>query len=546
MNRILFAALAALALCGCSDTAENTPVAVDDPLSLISGDRILAHLEYLASDALEGREAGQPGYDMAAEYVAQQFAAMGLDPGGTEGFMQPVPLQSYQLDTDAVSLVVHRDSGDAALTYREDFAMYGDRVRPENTVRAEAVYVGNGVHAPEFGYSDFEGIDLEGKIAVVMSGAPESLAGEERAYYASSRTKGQELARRGAVGVIGVFSSHLRNTLPWERIGRSNGLKPGMTWVDVSGAPDGYFPEILGVSLLSPDAATEFFAGTPLSYEEALEAADASQPAAIPLGFEVTMSRKTTHEQLTSPNVIGIVRGSDPELAKEYIAFSAHLDHVGRGLEVDGDDIYNGMYDNALGVAVMIEAARALAASPPRRSVLFIALAAEEKGLLGSDYFANYPTVPSGSLVANVNMDMPLFIVPITKLVAYGAEHSSLDAVASEAAAAEGFTLVPDPIPEENIFIRSDQYSFVRKGVPAIYLDSTYDESEPDDGSKAAFEEHRRNHYHRPSDDLSRPLDMEAVVRFTRTNARIGRAIGNDDTRPTWNEGDFFGDMFAR
>ena len=542
MSRFLIALAAALLFGACSDNREAQTAAPDEPLAVITAESIRKDLEYLAGDALEGREAGQPGYDMAAEYVANQFAALGLEPGGTEGWMQPVPLQSYQLDTATATLIVHRDGGDTALTYRDDFSMYGDKVRSHNSVRAEVVFVGYGVHAPQFGYSDLDNVDIDGKIVALFLGGPAALGSDERAYFSSTRTKSEEIVARGAVGVIGLFTRHLQETVPWQRIAESTGRKPGMTWTDVSGAADEYFPELLGSALLSPDAATDFFAGTPISFEAALDAADASQVASVPLGLEVTLTRNTSHAQLMSPNVIGVIRGTDAELAREYVVFSAHLDHVGRGVAVDGDDIYNGMYDNALGVAVMLGAARALAADPPRRSVMFIALTAEEVGLLGSDYFAHYPTVPTAALVANVNMDMPLFPLPVTNLIAYGAEHSSLQAFATAAAAAEGFVLVPDPIPEESVFRRSDQYSFVRKGVPAIYLDSTFDDA----ASEEAFRSHRLQHYHRPSDDLSRPLHMDSVVRFARTNARLGRDIGNADARPTWNEGDFFGAMFAR
>jgi len=241
------------------------------------------------------------------------------------------------------------------------------------------------------------------------------------------------------------------------------------------------------------------------------------------------------------------VRGTDPELASEYVVFSAHLDHTGIGEPVEGstDKINNGAYDNAMGIALMLEAARAIAAVPPRRSVMFIGLTAEEKGLLGSDYFAHYPTVPSDSIVANVNLDMPLFLFPVAELVGFGAEHSSLQAPMAAAAEAEGFVLAPDPMPEENLFIRSDQYSFVKKGIPASYLDVSNRSSDPDIDGDAVVKDHRKNHYHRPSDDLSRPVDWDSAVRFARANARIGLAVANDDDRPTWNEGDFFGEMFA-
>ena len=545
MNRLFLIAGCALALGACGESTDDTTVSTDDALSSITRDSIYAHLEYLASDELEGRFTGEPGHELAAKYVAEQFAAIGLEPGGTEGWYQPVALQSYLIDTDTPSVIVHRDGHDVALSYRDDFTMNGDINRKFTSVRGELVYIGHGVHAPDFGYSDYDGVDVEGKILVGYSGGPDTIPGDELAYYSSSQTKYAEMISRGAVGWLSLRSRRSIESSPWERSAKSTGTKAKMTWMDLSGNPDGFYPEILGNASLSPDTATALFAGTPISFEETRDAMEAATVASVPLGIEVSMSRTTIIGRLESPNVIGVLRGSDPELADEYVIYTAHLDHVGRGVEVNGDDIYNGMYDNALGNAVMIEAARALAAAPPRRSVMFIALTAEERGLLGSEYFIEYPTVPTDSIVANVNMDMPLFLFPLSDLVGFGADHSSLGPLTEVAAAAEGFILTPDPYPEENIFRRSDQYSFVKKGIPAIYLDGGFGSTDPNFDGEALVKEHLKLHYHEPSDDLSRPLDWDSAVRFTRAITRIGWSIANDDERPTWNEGDFFGDLFA-
>jgi hypothetical protein len=285
-----------------------------------------------------------------------------------------------------------------------------------------------------------------------------------------------------------------------------------------------------------------------LDWKDALNAADAGRPLSTPLGIEVTMSRQTAHTELASPNVVGVVRRSDPELRDEYVVYSAHLDHPGTGEPVAGDRIYNGYYDNAMGIALMIEAARAIAAMTdlPRRSVLFIAGTGEERGLLGSDYFAHYPTVPPGSMVANVNLDMPLLLYPLADIIAFGAEHSSLQGVIETAIAAEDFVLTPDPLPEEVLFIRSDQYSFVRQGVPSVFLVPGFASTNPEVDGEALFREHLRDHYHRPSDDSSRPVDWDSALRFARANVRIGMAVAEHDRRPAWNEGDFFGARFGQ
>jgi hypothetical protein len=490
--------------------------------------------------------AGERGYDEAAQYVADRFAELGLEPGGEDGWFQPVPLISYRIDQESTTLITHRDGKDTALQYKEHFTMGGDKVREENMVRAEVVYVGFGVHAPELGYSDYDGVDVEGKIVAMFGNAPGSFPHNERAFYSSGRSKAKEAIARGAVGTIRLISKRIEEYYSWERIKAEAGTRPGMAWITLTGDAADYYPELRGGARISVDVARELFAGTPISFDAAREATEASSPASAPLGFEVTLGRKTRHEVITSPNVVGIVRGTDPVLADEYVVYTAHLDHNGIGAPVDDDTIYNGAYDNAMGSSLLIETARVFAASPPRRSVLFIAVTAEERGLLGSDYFAHYPTVPTESMVANVNLDMPLFLYPVADIIAFGSEHSSLEATVAAAIKAEGFKLTPDPMPEENIFRRSDQFSFVRKGVPAIFLVPGYGSLDPDIDGQAVVVEHRKHHYHRPSDDLTRPVDWASAVRFTRANARIGYAIANDDDRPTWNEGDFFGELFAR
>ena len=517
-----------------------------DALDEITKASLQEHYSTLAGDAMEGRFAGSDGYQRAADYVAGQFAALGLEPAGEEGWFQQVPLVSYLIDTESATVYTHRDGADTKLTYREDFGMGGDKVRESNEIRAEVVYVGYGVHAPDLGYSDYDGVDVDGKIVAMFNGAPSTFPHNERAYYASGRIKAREAVSRGAIGTIGLRSRYAEKQYPWERYKKEMGTRPGMAWINLTGEVSDYFPDLGGSMVLNRDAARALFEGSPMSFEEALDASEAGTVKSIPLGVEVSMSRRTSQEEIMSPNVVGMVRGSDPELADEYVVFSAHLDGLGIGVPVEGDEIYNGAYDNAMGVALMLETAKAFVRTPPRRSILFVAVTGEERGLLGSDYFAHYPTVPSDSMVANVNLDMPLFLYPLSDLVAFGAEHSSLEAPVREAAEAEGFELTPDPLPEETLFIRSDQYSFVRRGIPAVFLVSGFNSSDPELDGGTIFRTHLTTDYHRPSDDLDLPVDWDSALRFARTKARIGYLVGNDDARPTWNEGDFFGEKFGR
>lgn len=537
-----------LALAACSGES-STPSGTEAALDLLRDDRLSAHLEFLAADRLAGRRAGEPGFDAAAAYVAGQFAGLGMVPGGSDGWYQPVPLTRRRLDTDSTRFVLHRAGENIELAYRDDYSMgSGDKVREETSVRGEVVFVGYGVHAPELGYTDYDGIDVDGKLIAYFTGGPSSLPGPERAYYSSTEVRYAEAVRRGAIGAIALRSRLAEKDYPWDRVRRTTGQQPGMAWVDPdTGRAADFFTEIRAYATLSPAAAERLFASAPLSFSEALDAADAARPASTPLGVEASLSLRTDHDRLESPNVIGIVPGSDPRLSGEYVVFTAHLDHSGIGEPLgDSDDrIYNGAYDNAIGVALMLETARAISASPPRRSVMFIALTGEEDGLIGSDYFVHFPTVPIESVVANVNLDMPLFLFPVADLIDFGAAHSTLKEPMTAAARAEGFRLVPDPRPEENVFRRSDQYSFVKRGIPASYLDTGFRSSDPATDGEAVVRDHMTNHYHMPSDDLTRPVDWDSARRFARANARVGLLVANADRRPAWNEGDFFGERFA-
>ena len=528
--------------------AESSLSSLEQGLSLIERDGIEAHLKYLADDARMGRMTGTPEYDEAAAYVAGHFEEIGLEPGGDDGWYQQVPMLARRIDVESAKFVFHQDDVEKAQRWKEDFVMGGDIARPETNITAEVVFVGFGIHAPGMNYSDFEGIDVEGKIVAAFGGAPDSFPHNERAFYSSRLTKAEEAVRRGAIGYIGLRSRTDQRRVSWKRISENAGIRPGMSWVDLSGEAANYFPELQGGAVLNVPPAHELFKRAPISFEQALDAADAGTPLSTPLGTEITLARKTDHKSITSPNIIGILRGSDPELADEYVVYTAHLDHVGTGAPVNGDTIYNGMYDNAMGISLMIESARAFAAmsKPPRRSILFIALMGEERGLVGSDYYAHYPTVPSDSLVANVNLDMPLLLYPLADVIAFGAEHSSLEQTIDEVVAAEDFELAPDPIPEQVLFIRSDQYSFVRKGVPSVFLVPGFTSTDPAIDGGALFNAHLKTHYHQPSDDLSRPIDWDSALRFARANVRIGYAVAEEDERPAWNDGDFFGDKFGQ
>lgn len=562
-NSITFQLLLAIifAVSGCSKdatqsetesqslTTESAESSLDAGLALVNRDRIEAHLQYLSSDEMLGRMTGSAEYDKAAAYVARHFEDIGLEAGGEDGsWFQAVPMLTRRIHVDSASVVFHQDGVEMTQRWKEDFVMGGDVVRPVTNITAEVVFVGFGIDAPEMNYSDYDGVDVNGKIVAMFGGAPDTFPHNERAYYSSGLTKAEEAVARGAVGVIGLRSRTDQGRYTWKRVSENAGVRPGMSWINLSGDAANYFPELQGGATINVPPAEQLFSRAPISFEDALDAADAGQTLSTPLGTEVTLARRTEHESITSPNVIGILRGSDPDLAEEYVIFTAHLDHVGTGVPIDGDHIYNGMYDNAMGASILIETARAFAAmpEPPRRSIIFIALTGEERGLVGSDYYAHYPTVPTDSIVANVNLDMPLLLYPVGDIIAFGAEHSSLQGVIDGAIAAEDFDLAEDPMPEEVIFVRSDQYSFVKQGVPSVFLVPGFTSTDPDIDGESLWRGFLSTYYHQPSDDMSRPIDWPSALRFARANVRIGYAVAEDTNRPTWNAGDFFGEKFAR
>jgi Zn-dependent M28 family amino/carboxypeptidase len=290
------------------------------------------------------------------------------------------------------------------------------------------------------------------------------------------------------------------------------------------------------------------FAGAQHTFEEAVARLKSGEPLGLTLDVRAEINTKSKHSTVDCVNVVGILKGSDPDLSREYIVYTAHLDHEGIGRPVDGDDIYNGALDNASGVAALLETARAFASleTPPRRSVVFLALTAEEKGLLGADYFANRPTVPLEGIVANVNIDGVGVFYPAKDIVAYGAEHSSLGELARQAAEELEFVISPDPFPEETFFIRSDQYPFIKQGIPALFFFPGLQSADPEINGAEFLQKWMTTIYHSPKDDMSQDFDFEEGARVTRLNFLVGYLAAQNRQRPTWNTGDFFGEKFGR
>lgn len=540
MHRLALVAGLSLLL-ACSPTGRSTHEGDD-----AGARRIAAHTAFLADDLLEGRAAGTRGFDLAAHYVATRFRALGLEPAGEDGgWYQTVPMLIGSRIPDGARFELDGEGGAHAFGFQQDFLPAIDFARAEASITAPLVFVGQAVHAPEFEHDDFAGVSLEGKIAVYLNGAPARFPNTARAYYASGREKARALVERGAVGAIVLGDPEREARSPWARNAR-NWLMPGMRLRDDEGRPVDVFPELQVTASAGAHIAERLFAGAPQSAEEVFRRLEEGELIAFDLPGTATLASRSHAQAVESRNVIARLPGSDPTLAAEHVVLTAHLDHVGIGAPVDGDRIYNGALDNALGTAILLEAAELAAGAErrPRRSLLFVALTAEEKGLLGAEHFARNPGVP-GELVANLNMDMPVILFPMADVVPFGIEHSNLRRHAEAAAAATGFRLSPDPMPEEVVFIRSDQYAFVRQGIPALYMDGGVVSLDPAIDGGAVVADFLRHHYHQPSDDLSLPIHYPSAARMARLNRDLAFRIAEDPERPHWNAGDFFGERFA-
>ncbi|WP_187471107.1 M28 family metallopeptidase [Luteimonas viscosa] len=522
------------------------PATPPPPNDTPAGQRIEADVRALADDAMEGRETGTPGFDRAAEYVAGRYAEIGLTPAGDDGtFFQPVPLLRATVLDDGASLEIVRGGRRTGLEYRGQFLPMPNHNAPEATLEAPAAFVGQAVHAPELGHDDFAGVDLRGAIAVMFGGAPASFGNTHRAFHSSMREKLRNVVERGAVGVVYVNTADDEVRHPWARAVQNAG-KPSMRLRDAGGRGIDTWPQLQAGAVVSAAAADELFAGGDRTAAQLFDAAREGTLKGFALPGTLRLAGRTKIEPLDSRNVVARIAGSDPTLASEHVVYTAHLDHIGIGAEVDGDGIHNGAIDNALGVAILLEAARELAAGPaPKRSMVFVALTAEEKGLLGAEWFAREPSV-DGALVANINMDMPMLTAPTTDVVPVGVEHSSLRDALDTAAKDVGVALSPDPFPEETVFVRSDQYAFVRAGVPAVYLMGGVVGARPDQDPKLAATWFLRNCYHQPCDEVDLPIQYGDAARLATLNARIGRIVGDAAQRPRWNDGDFFGERFGR
>ncbi|HEU4429892.1 MAG TPA: M20/M25/M40 family metallo-hydrolase [Myxococcota bacterium] len=503
-----------------------------------------AHVDFLASDLLEGRGTATRGYALAASYVQAALAASGVQPAGTDGsWRQAVPLLRSSAEPEKCELVLSGPDGEQQLAYESEWLAAEPLAATSGELEAPLVFVGFGVSAPALGHDDYAALDVRGKIAVTLRGAPSTFSPTLRAFYSDRAQKLEAARAHGALGTLALWTKADAKALPWSAVIAQRRVLGGtMTWLAPSGEPFGAFSELRARAVVAPAIAERLFARAPRKLARVLADAKRGAPKGFALPWRARLRVAATHARFASDNVVGWIEGSDPELRGELVVLSAHLDHLGIGEPEDGDAIYNGAVDNAAGIATLLELARAIAAQPiaPRRSVAFLATTGEESGLLGSGYFAAHPTLAGARIVANLNVDGNALPFDVDDVVLYGEAHSTLGPLAREAAAATGWNVSPDPWPAQVVFIRSDQYSFVSRGIPALYPDLGIQAREPGVDGRARRKAWESTIYHSPNDEPDQPIAWETGERFARFLLELTRRVANADEAPRWNAGDFF------
>src|ERR1700730_515562 len=491
------------------------------------------HVKVVADDRMEGRDTGSEGLRKAEAYVVEQLTKSGLQPAGTNGFSQPLRFSSRQIVEKDSSIALVRKGVEQALLLGDD-AYFNTRVDLEaGELRAPLIFVGYGLKIPEKNYDDLAGLDLTGKIAVILTGSPADIPTALASHYQWAGERWKVFREAAAIGIITIPNPAAMD-IPWGRMSL-NRAHPQMDLAD----PE--FHELAGQKValtFNPARAETLFTGSGHRFQELADLAKDRRPLPrFPLPVSLKSRARVQTQEVASANVIAKLEGSDPELKNEFVVLSAHIDHLGIGEPINGDRIYNGAMDNGSGVALLLDMAASLRQEKLRRSILFVFVTAEVKGLLGSKYFAARPTVDPKSMVADINVDMFLPIVPLTVLKVKGLAESDLGDAATRAAESLGVRVQPDLQPLRNSFIRSDQYNFVRHGIPSVNMEIGFDPGSPE---QRIFKDWLSNRYHAPSDDIHQPVDLSAAALYEEIMRKLLISVANDNARPQWKADSFF------
>lgn len=532
----LLAAPASFALCQEPPPTPSSPTASASPFDK---ERLLAHIRHLSSDELEGRGPGTRADGRTREYLIAQLQAAGCAPGVAGAWNQPVPILGI---TTAVSapLTARGAAGEATFTAPDDYtAVAGNRDAKAAWQDAELVFVGFGITAPEQQWDDFGGADVRGKVLLVMNDDPaddpQRFAGKSRLYYGRWSYKYEEAARRGALGAL-VIHTNQSAGYPFQVVQSNHGREN--FWLPFrSGEPT------LGIrSWITEDGAKKLCALGGHDLDALCAKARQGGQAPVPLGVKLSLAIDNTVREFESANVVGLLQGSDAKRKDEYVVVTAHWDHLGIGKPRNGDAIYNGASDNASGCAGMLELARAFAALSPRpaRSVLFVAVTAEESGLLGSQFFAAQPPVPAAAMVANFNVDGLNIWGKTHDIEFIGHGKNSLTALAEAVAKERGRRIEPDSNPDLGLFYRSDHFSFARVGVPAAFFKAGKDFLDRPEDRRRMKASYTTVHYHQPSDEIAPWWNLDGAIDDLDVLFECMRRVADADARPTWTPGDEF------
>jgi len=526
-----------LTFVGCS----KSPSPPDAALQSFSTNALMQHIRTLSSDEFEGRAPGTKGEELTVDYLTQQFQAMGLEPGNPDGtYIQKVPLVGITPDPD-MKLVFHRPGRRAELKLGTEFVAWTKRVTDSVEIDADMIFVGYGVQAPEFDWDDFKGTDVKGKVIVVLVNDPpvedeKVFGGKAMTYYGRWTYKFANAAELGAAGCLVIHETGPAG-YPWEVIGRNTGEQFDLSTPDKNmgrAAVEGWIPV---------EQAERLFKMAGKDFQAMKKAAVSRVFRPVPLGVKAQLAIHNTLRTVDSQNVVAKLTGSDAKLKDEYVIYTAHWDHLGIGPEVNGDKIYNGAFDNASGTATLLEIARAAKQLrvPPRRSLLFLAVTAEEQGLLGARYYAENPLYPLERTAADINMDGVQALGRTRDIVVVGKGMSTLDDVAEAVAQGQNRIVKPDPEPEKGFYYRSDHFEFAKQGVPSLYLHrGTEFIGKPEGWGMEMREKYTREDYHKPSDEVKDFWDLSGMVEQGQFFFLVGHRVANDPKMPEWRPGTEF------
>ena len=519
-------------------SASGSQAQTDNAPSRITAQEIDAHLRFLASDLLEGRAPATRGGRIAEEYIATELQAFGVKPGvGDSSYFQRVPIDVVKADPATIH-VVASGKANANLRFTDDVVVWPGSATDASSARGELVFVGYGAVAPEYKWDDFKNTDVRGKVLLVLvndppapASEPNLFGGKAMTYYGRWTYKYEEAERRGAAGVLIVHTTGPAG-YPWHVVVNSNSTEHRLLPRNPAA------PAPIGVrGWITDSAATALLAQAGLNMTQLRRQAESRDFRPVSTGIIIDASMKNSMQHMSANNVVGVVRGIDPKVRDEYVAYSAHWDHFGIGPVVNGDSIYNGAVDNASGVATILAIAHAAAEGlKPRRSQLFVFVTAEESGLLGSAYFGEHPTVPASKIIAALNMDVVNVNGRVRDLNVMGDNKSSLGPTLAQLVKAEGIRLSPDAHPEAGHFYRSDHFSFAKVGIPSVSIGPGVDYvGRPAGWGQKQAEDWTAHNYHQPSDEYRPDFDLTGAAQLGEIVYRLGIELGNARSVPTWN-----------